>query len=108
MSKTFATVSKNVVSNSVIQDTNVIAGLKFLATGTNVTTVISTQGKKLTPLLLSLTYLPIGISCTTRTSTCFRFGGIHTSIKIWIDISVKWKETFRGYLKINGQNDQNW
>ena len=59
-------------------------------------------------ILLSLTYFPVGISCMTRTSTCFRLGGIYTSLKIWVDISVKWKENFRGYLNINCQNEQNW
>ena len=32
---------------SIIQDTNVIVGLKLLTTGTNVTTVLRAQGKKL-------------------------------------------------------------
>ena len=32
--------------------------------------------------------------------TCFRLGGVYTSLKISVDISVKWKENFRGYFKL--------
>ena len=56
MSKTVATFVQNVglIFTSIIQDTNVIVGLKLLTTGTKVTTVLCAQGKKSDLVQISL------------------------------------------------------
>ena len=47
-------MAKRWLSTSVIQDTNVIDGFELLTTGTNVTTVLCAQGKKLIWFKISL------------------------------------------------------